>query len=114
MQWNSIFPPMKFHYIAFAAHSHFSGVNRHRAHNQQISSFFFETRIMCIFMKNLSLYRADILLPLHLDICKCPLPTAECKMLQTGELEEVLLGVDYPSTLQVTPSGRLASSTVMV
>ena len=65
-------------------------------------------------VKQIALYRAQIFSPLLLNVDQCPLASAEGKVLQTGQLEEVLLGVDYPSTLQVTPSGRLASSTVMV
>ena len=61
---NSLFYLLKFYYIAFAAHSHFTGVNRHCSHNQSVASFFFETRVMCIFMKNFSFYGSDIFLPL--------------------------------------------------
>ena len=35
------------------------------------------------------------------------------KMLQTGQLEVILLGVDHPMRRQVTPVGRADSSTVM-
>ena len=50
---------MKFHHIALAAHSHFAGVNRHRTHNQQISSFFFETRIDTSYSFGENLENAD-------------------------------------------------------
>ena len=69
---------------------------------------------MGVFVENRPVGGAEILRPLVLNVNEGPLPAAELEMLQTGELEEVLLGVDYPSTLQVTPAGRLASSTVMV
>ena len=88
-------------------------MDAHGTNNQQVAAAFCAAAVRFL-VQNRAVHRAVILCPLVLHMDERPLPTAECEMLQTGELEEVLLGVDYPSTLQVTPAGRLASSTVMV
>ena len=88
-------------------------MDTHGTNNQQVTAAF-RAAVVRLFVQNRAVHRAVILRPLVLHMDERPLPTAECEMLQTGELEEILLRVDYPSTLQVTPSGRSASSTVMV
>lgn len=88
-------------------------MDTHGTNNQQVAAAF-RAAVVRLFVQNRAVHRAVILRPLVLRMDERPLPTAECEMLQTGELEEILLRVDYPSTLQVTPSGRSASSTVMV
>ena len=45
---------------------------------------------------------------------KGPLATAEGKVLQAGELEEILFRIGHPMRVTVTPAGRPASSTVTV
>lgn len=52
--------------------------------------------------------------PLLLNVNERPLPPAEPEMLQPRKLKEILLCVGYPIRVQVTPSGRRASSTVTV
>ena len=60
-----------------------------------------------------ALHGAQILLPLLLQVDQRPLAAAEGKVLDAGELEEVLLTAGgHPMRLQVTPAGRAASSTV--
>ena len=43
-----------------------------------------------------TLHGAQILLPLLLDVDEGPLAAAEGKVLQSGELEEILLRIDHP------------------
>ena len=45
---------------------------------------------------------------------ECPLAAAELEVLQTGELKEIILGIDHPIRVQATPSGSFSSSTVTV
>ena len=113
MKANSVFTSVKFHHIAFTGHAEHRRMDAHGTNNQQVAAAFCAAAVRFL-VQNRAVHRAVILRPLMLHMDERPLPTAECEMLQTGELEEVLLGVDYPSTLQVTPAGRLASSTVMV
>ena len=47
-------------------------------------------------VKEITFHSAQILLPLLLHMDKGPLAAAEGKVLQTGELEVVLLGIDHP------------------
>ena len=42
------------------------------------------------------LHCAQIFPPLLLNMNECPLPSAKGKMLQAGQLEEVLLPIDHP------------------
>lgn len=67
---------------------------------------------MGVFMKDRPIRGAVVLCPLVLDVDEGPLSAAEYKMLQAGQLEEVLLLIDHPRCVQVTPAGRLLSSTV--
>ena len=113
LQGNAVFRAMKFHHIALTGHAEHRRMDAHGTNNQQVAAAFCAAAVRFL-VQNRAVHRAVILRPLMLHMDERPLPTAECEMLQTGELEEVLLGVDYPSTLQVTPAGRLASSTVMV
>ena len=47
-------------------------------------------------MEQISLHCAQIFPPLLLNMNECPLPSAKGKMLQAGQLEEVLLPIDHP------------------
>ena len=69
---------------------------------------------MGVFMEDGSICGAEILRPLVFNVNERPLPAAKLEMLQAGELEEVLLGIDHPIRMQVTPLGSLSSSTVTV
>ena len=67
---------------------------------------------MGIFVKDCPVGGAEIFRPLVLNVNERPLAAAELEVLQTGELEEVLVGIDHPIRVQVTPLGSLSSSTV--
>ena len=67
---------------------------------------------MGLIMEDISFNSPEVLCPELFDMDQCPLPGAEAEMLQSGELKKILLGINYPILLQVTPSGRYASSTV--
>ena len=59
-------------------------------------------------------HRAQIFLPLVFHGDQGPLTAAEGKVLQAGELEEILFRIGHPMRVTVTPAGRPASSTVTV
>ena len=63
-------------------------------------------------MEQLALHSAQIVPPLLLQMDQRPLPPTEGEMLQTGELEELLLPKGHPMRVQVMPAGRADSSTV--
>ena len=67
---------------------------------------------MGVFMEDGSIGGAEILRPLVFNVNERPLAAAELEVLQTGELEEILLGINHPIRVQVTPSGSFSSSTV--
>lgn len=62
-------------------------------------------------VEKVPLHRPQVFPPLLLNVDEGPLAAAECKVLQAGQLEEVLLGIGHPMRWQVTPAGRAASST---
>lgn len=64
-------------------------------------------------MQKLTIDGAEVVCPLMLNMDQRPLPAAKGEMLQAGKLEEVLLGIDHPMRVQVTPWGRCAVSTVI-
>ena len=61
-----------------------------------------------------AIHCAKIFRPLVFNVDQRPTPTAEFEVLETGELEEILLRIDHPIRVQVTPAGRCSSSTVTV
>lgn len=65
-------------------------------------------------VEQLTVYRAQIVLPLCFDVDERPLAAAEREMLQAGEREEHFVQTGHPMRVQVTPAGRAASSTVTV
>ena len=91
-----------------------SGKYPHIPGNDEISPAFGKIAVMGVFVENRPVGGAEILRPLVLNVNEGPLPAAELEMLQTGELEEVLLPIDHPICVQVTPSGNSSSTTVTV
>ena len=66
-------------------------------------------------VEQIALHRAQVFLPLLLQVDQRPLAAAEGKVLQAGELQDILFGIfGHPMRVQVTPAGRAASSTVTV
>ena len=61
-----------------------------------------------------ALSRPKIIRPLVFYMDERPLPAAEGKMLEPGELEIVVLGKAHAMQVQVTPAGRRPSSTLTV
>lgn len=55
---------------------------------------------------------AEVFFPLLLNVDESPLAAAKFEMLEAGEEEKFRLWVDHPMRMQVTPAGRLLSSTV--
>ena len=80
----------------------------------QVPPAFGKIAVMGVFVEDCSVGGAEILRPLVFNVNEGPLPAAELEMLQTGELEEVLLGIDHPIRVQVTPLGSSSSTTVTV
>ena len=69
---------------------------------------------MGVFVKNRPVGGAKVLRPLVFDVDERPLPPTEPVMLQAGEQEEVVVSVDHPIRVQVTPWGSWSSATVTV
>ena len=106
------FSPAEFQHIAGAGHTQCPGKNAHIPGDEEVSPALGKSTVVGVFVKDRSVGGAEIFRPLVLDIDKRPLAAAELEVLQTGELEEILLGINHPIRVQVTPSGSFSSSTV--
>lgn len=82
---------MKLQHIAGAGHTQRPGKNAHIACDEEISPAFGKCAVVRVFMQDRAVRRAVILRPLVLDVNERPLAAAELEVLQTGELEEVLV-----------------------
>lgn len=69
---------------------------------------------MRVFVYDRTVRCAVVFRPLLFYMDECPLAAAEFEVLQAGELEEVLVLIDHPIRVQVTPEGRCVSSTLTV
>ena len=68
---------------------------------------------MTFLVDNLPLDCAQVFLPLLLDVNERPLPAAKEEMLDAGDIQPLLFAICHQlMRVQVTPSGRSASSTV--
>ena len=108
------FSPVEFQHIAGAGHTQCPGKNAHIPGDEEVSPALGKSTVVGVFVKDRSVGGAEIFCPLVLDIGKRPLAAAELEVLQTGELKEIILGIDHPIRVQVTPSGSFFSSTVTV
>ena len=106
------FSPAEFQHIAGAGHTQCPGKNAHIPGDEEVSPALGKSTVVGVFVKDRSVGGAEIFCPLVFDIDKRPLAAAELEVLQTGELEEILLGINHPIRVQVTPSGSFSSSTV--
>ena len=106
------FSPAEFQHIAGAGHTQCPGKNAHIPGDEEVSPALVKSTVVGVFVKDRSVGGAEIFCPLVLDMDKRPLAAAELEVLQTGELEEILLGINHPIRVQVTPSGSFSSSTV--
>ncbi len=102
----------EFQHIAGAGHTQCPGKNAHIPGDEEVSPALGKSTVVGVFVKDRSVGGAEIFCPLVLDIDKRPLAAAELEVLQTGELEEILLRINHPIRVQVTPSGSFFSSTV--
>ena len=85
------FTPVKFQHVARAGNAERTRENTHIARDDEISSAFRKRAVVGIFVKDRSVSGAEIFRPLVLNVNERPLAAAELEVLQTGELEEVLL-----------------------
>ena len=113
LQRNAVLCAVKLHHIAFAGYAERGRIYPHGPHDEQVAAAF-RAAVVRLFVQDGTVRRAVVFRPLVLHMDERPLTAAECEVLDAGELEKIGLGIDYPSTLQVTPFGRSASSTVMV
>lgn len=88
-------------------------MNAQGADDQQVAAAL-RAAVMHLFVHDRAVCRAVVLRPLVFYMNERPLPPAKRKMLQSGKKKVFLLRVDYPSTVQVTPSGRASLLIVMV
>ena len=82
---------MKFQHVARAGNAERARENAHIARDEEISPVFGKCAVVRVFMQDRAVRRAVILRPLVFDMDERPLPAAELKVLQAGELEEVLV-----------------------
>ena len=68
---------------------------------------------MALLMDDLPFDGAQVFLPLLLNMNERPLPAAKEEMLDAGDIQPLLFAICHQlMRVQVTPSGRSASSTV--
>ena len=96
MQRNSLLRQMELHHIAFSGKAQGVGPHWQVPQNEGIASPLPLAGIVCPGVKQRAFHRAQIFPPLLFNVDQRPLPAAESKVLQSGEREEVLLGVDHP------------------
>jgi hypothetical protein len=65
-------------------------------------------------VENVPLDRPQIFRPLLFEVDERPLPPAERKVLEAGELEVVVLRISHPMVDTVTPAGMAAVSIATV
>ena len=104
--------PAVFQHITLPGNPQLSRVDADPAFDQKVSPAFLILPVMGPLMHQCAVHCAVILLPLIFNVDQCPLPAAKHKMLQAGKLEEVVLGIDHPMRIQVTPAGSFSSSTL--
>ena len=111
---NADLAPVKLQHIAGTGHTQRPGKNTHITGDEEVSPALGKPAVVGVFVKDRSVGGAEIFRPLILNMDERPLAAAELEVLQTGELKEIILGIDYPIRVQVTPSGSFSSSTVTV
>ena len=105
---------VKFHHVALPCDPKPMRDHREPAQDQRVSPAFPLGFVVGALVEEGSLHRAQIFLPLVFHVDQGPLTAAEGKVLQAGELEEILFRIGHPMRVTVTPAGRPASSTVTV
>ena len=108
------FSPAEFQHIAGAGHTQCPGKNAHIPGDEEVSPALGKSTVVGVFVEDRPVGGAGIFRPLILNMDERPLAAAELEVLQTGELKEIILGIDHPIRVQVTPSGSFSSSTVTV
>ena len=103
---------MVLQHVALAGHAQRRGKYADAAGDVQIAATLLKPRVVGIAVHQSAVHRAEILRPLLLNVNQRPLAATEAEVLQPGQLEEGFLGIIHHIRMQVTPSGRRASSTV--
>ena len=111
---NADLAPVKLQHIAGTGHTQCPGKNTHITGDEEVSPALEKPAVVGVFVEDRSVSGAEIFRPLILNVDERPLAAAELEVLQTGELKEIILGIDHPIRVQVTPSGSFSSSTVTV
>ena len=105
--------PVKFHDIRDAAHTELCRGNAQGTRHEQIPARFVQAAVMTLLVDDLPFDGAQVFLPLLLDVNERPLPAAKEEMLDAGDIQPLLFAICHQlMRVQVTPSGRSASSTV--
>ena len=102
---------VKFHNITLAGESQLMGDYLQSTKDQHISPALPGCLIVSFTVEKAALHSPKIFLPLLLQMDQCPLPPAECEVLQAGEGEEIFRRIGHPMRMQVTPAGNADSST---
>ena len=106
--------PRIFQHVALTGHPQLRRIYADPTGDEPVAPAFLKTGVVGVFVEKGAVNGAEILRPLVLDMDESPLAAAKGKVLQAGQLEEVLLRIDYPIRVQVTPAGRFSSSTLRV
>ena len=97
---------VEFDRIAFTGETEPCGGNCHRPCDDAAAAFLTDGIVMHTFVHEIAVHRADIFLPLLLDVDERPLPPAEGKMLDAGQHQEFLL---RPGHVRSITSGAMPS-----
>ena len=81
---------MEFQYVAFARYPEGAGENLHTPGHDTVAPLFVKGFVVCVFMQERAVHRPEVLGPLLFNVDEGPPPSAEGKMLQPGEEEEIL------------------------
>ena len=77
--------------IALPAHAERIRHDRHAARDEEISALLRKSVVMRALVQDCALNGAQVLLPLALDMNQRPLPRTKGKMLNTGELQKIVV-----------------------
>ncbi len=91
--------PAVLQYVASPGHPQLRRIHIGTACDKAIPTTLLKFWIMGVFMEQCPIYRAVVFCPLVFDVDQCPLTPAKRKMLQSGELEEILLRINHPMRL---------------
>ena len=113
-QGDSMFSTPEFKNITRTGNAERRGKHAHIPRDQQIAAAFRKAAVVSVAMQDRAVCGTEVFRPLVFNMDQRPLTAAETEMLKPRQLQIILFAVRYPIRVQVTPSGKCASSTVTV